>query len=126
MDPQQELYTKILIELKNKGYSVFDGIAPDNAKYPFVCMGENQQQDTFDKSAVRGNLFQTIHVWHNNTRERGTFSNMMLEIKRICLKLENTKNFELMCVSLNQQVMIDTSTQSKLLHGVIDVEYKFS
>ena len=77
MDPQQELFTKLLTEIKALGYDVYDGfLPPDGTPYPFVYLADSQQTDDANKTAVFGNVYQTIHVWHNNPRQRGTVSKM--------------------------------------------------
>lgn len=46
MDPQQELFTKLLTEIKALGYDVYDGfLPPDGTPYPFVYFADNQQID---------------------------------------------------------------------------------
>ena len=53
MDPQQELFTKIKLELEKKGYSVYDGALPPlETPYPFIYLGDMQQIDDANKSAV--------------------------------------------------------------------------
>ena len=83
MDPQQELFTELLLQLKKKGYDVYDTfLPPEGTSYPFIYMADSQQIDDINKSAVFGNVHQTIHVWHNNPRQRGTVSKMLLSIKK--------------------------------------------
>ena len=94
MDPQQELFTKLLTEIKALGYDVYDGfLPPDGTPYHFVYLADSQQTDDANKTAVFGNVYQTIHVWHNNPRQRGTVSKMLLAIKTTCRKLDHTENF---------------------------------
>lgn len=43
MDPQQELFTKLLTEIKALGYDVYDGfLPPDGTPYPFVYLADSQ------------------------------------------------------------------------------------
>ena len=82
MDPQQELFTILKIELEKLGYDVYDGYLPDNeTTYPFVYLADSQLTDDINKTAVFGNVYQTIHVWHNNPKQRGTVSKILLNIK---------------------------------------------
>lgn len=127
MDPQQELFVKLLIELRKEGYRVFDGpIAPEDAKYPFICVGESQQLDDQNKTAVFGAVYQTLHVWHNDMHKRGDLSNILLAIKHICRRLEHTKNFDWTVQGVDQRILTDTTTKEPLLHGVLDVTFKFN
>lgn len=127
MDPQQELFTKIKLELEKKGYSVYDGALPPlETPYPFIYLGDMQQIDDANKSAVFGNVYQTIHVWHNNYKQRGTVSSMLLDIKQVCRSIEKTNNFEWIILNVNQRIISDTTTKTPLLHGILELEFKFS
>lgn len=126
-DPQQELFTKLKTDLEAKGFAVYDGfLPPEGTPYPFVYLGDSQQTDEQNKSAVFGNVFQTIHVWHNNPRQRGTVSQILLEIKLSCRLISHTDNFAWDVQNISQQIIPDTTTNQPLLHGVLDVEWKFS
>ena len=127
MDPQQELFTELLLKLKDMEYDVYDTfLPPEGTPYPFIFIADSQQTDTQTKSAVMGNVYQTIHVWHNNPKQRGTVSQMLLDIKKVCYKLEHTENFAWMIQNGNQRILPDKTTKTPLLHGVLEVEFKFS
>lgn len=127
MDPQQELFTELLLKLKDLGYDVYDTfLPPESTPYPFIFIADSQQTDTQTKSAVMGNVYQTIHVWHNNPKRRGTVSEMLLSIKKVCYGLEHTENFAWMIQNVNQRILPDNTTKTPLLHGLLEVEFKFS
>lgn len=127
MDPQQELFTELLLRLKDLEYDVYDTfLPPEGTPYPFIYLADSQQTDTQTKSAVMGNVYQTIHVWHNNPKQRGTVSEMLLDIKKVCYKLEDTENFAWMIQNMNQRILPDSTTKTPLLHGRLEVEFKFS
>ncbi|MCD8208547.1 MAG: DUF3168 domain-containing protein [Bacteroidales bacterium] len=127
MDPQQELFTAILLTIKDLGYDVYDGaLPPEGTPYPFVYLADSQQIDTATKSQVIGNIYQTIHVWSNNPKARGTLSEMMLQIKLACRRMEHTENYAWIMAGMNQQVLPDNTTAEPLLHGVLEVEYQFT
>lgn len=127
MDPQQELFTELLLQLKKLGYGVYDTfLPPEGTPYPFIYLADSQQTDTQTKNAVMGNVYQTIHVWHNNPKHRGTVSQMLLDIKKICYQLEHTENFAWMIRNVNQRILPDNTTKTPLLHGLLEVEFKFS
>ncbi len=127
MDPQQELFTELLLSIKALGYSVYDGeLPPEGTAYPFVYLADSQQVDDANKSAVFGNAYQTIHVWSNTPKNRGTVSAMLLSIKRMCRKLDHTANFSWDLRNANQRILTDNTTTTPLLHGILEVEYKFS
>lgn len=127
MDPQQELFSELLLKMKELGYDVYDTfLPPKGTPYPFIYLADSQQTDTPNKTAVFGNVSQIIHIWHNNPRQRGTVSKMLLDIKKICYKLEHTENFAWMVRDVNQRILSDNTTKTPLLHGLLEVEFKFS
>ena len=109
-DPQQEIFSRVKIELEA----------------PFDYLGDVQQTDDANKSAVFGNVYMTIHVWHNNPKQRGTVSKKLLEIKSTCRQIERTPNFAWAVRNIDQRILTDNTTKSPLLHGVLEVEWKFS
>lgn len=127
MDPQQELFAELLQKIKEWGYDVYDGaLPPEDTPYPFVYLADSQQIDDANKTAIFGSVYQTIHVWHNNTKQRGTVSAMLLAIKDICRKVEHTKNFAWYVASVDQRILTDDTTKTPLLHGILDIEFRFS
>lgn len=127
IDPQQELFTQLKIELEKIGYSVYDGfLPPKDTPYPFIYLGDSQLIDEVNKTAVFGSVLQTIHVWHNNPKQRGVVSNMALNIKTVCRQIKHTSNFAWFVRNINQQIIPDNTTNQPLLHGVLEVEFIFS
>lgn len=127
IDPQQEIFTQIILDLKQKGYAVYDTfLPPEDTPYPFIYLGENQQQDNENKTAIFGKVFQTIHIWHNNPNQRGTVSAMLLDIKTTCRKIVKTANFSWSCKITNQRILADNTTKSPLLHGIVEAAFNFS
>lgn len=128
MDPQQELFSYLLVELKklypDNVYDTF--LPPDNTPYPFIYVGNSQLIDDANKSAVFGNVYQIIHVFHNNPKQRGTVSKMLLDIKKVSRELNHTTNFAWSLKNFSQDIMPDTSTSIPLLHGVLSLEFKFN
>lgn len=58
MDPQQELFSELLMQLKKEEYAVYDGfMPPEGTAYPFVYLADNQQTDNRYKNAVIGSVF---------------------------------------------------------------------
>ena len=128
MDPQQELFSYLLVELKklypDNVYDTF--LPPDNTPYPCIYVGNSQLIDDANKSAVFGNVYQIIHVFHNNPKQRGTVSKMLLDIKKVSRELNHTTNFAWSLKNVSQDIMPDTSTSIPLLHGVLSLEFKFN
>ena len=128
MDPQQELFTAILVELRKRypdqTYDTF--LPPEGTPYPFIYLADNQQIDVQNKTAIFGNVSQTINIWHDNPRQRGTVSQMMLDVKRICYSLEQTDHFAWMIKNVTQRILPDNTTGQPLMHGILEIEFSFS
>lgn len=127
IDPQQELFTRLKIDLEGMGQAVYDGaIPPDGTPYPFVYLGDFRLTDIDTKTQVNGMVYATIHVWSNTPKNRGTVSKMLLDIKRACRHISQTDNFAWAVREIDQRIMPDTTTSQPLLHGVIEAGFFFS
>lgn len=127
MDAQQELFTTLKLSLEALGYAVYDGfMPPEGTKYPFVYLGDFRQSDDANKTAIFGNVYATIHVWSNTPRNRGTVSEMLNTIRLTCYGLRRTANYSWSMRNADQQIISDNTTNTPLLHGVLEVEFKFS
>ena len=127
MDPQQELFTILKLKLEELGYDVYDGfLPPKNTPYPFIYLADSHLIDDANKSAVFGNVYQTVHIWHNNPKKRGTVSKMLLDIKNTARKIDKTDNFSWFIIDVEQNILADTITSTPLMHGVLELKFKFS
>lgn len=124
MEPQQMLFSYLLTALKEKGYRVYDGVLPPaGTTYPFIYLGDSQTIDIKRKREIQGTVYQTIHVWHNRPDQRGALSSMILDIKTVCRRLENNSGW--LMAECSSQILPDTTTDAPLLHGIIEVGFKF-
>lgn len=127
MDPQQELFTALMLSIRNIGYDVYDGaLPPEGTPYPFVYMGTSHIVDKENKTAVFGDVYQTIHIWHSNPQQRGTVSEIAGNIKRVARELIHTDNFAWRCAGISQQILHDSTTRQPLIHAVIELDFSFS
>lgn len=129
VDPQQEIFSAMLVGLRAAGYDVYDGaLPPDGTKYPFIYMSDSQQVDIGTKSIIVGQVTLTFDVWHNEFHERGTVSDIMLAIKTVARSIERTDTYAwfVPAQGVDQQIMPDTTTRTPLLHGVLYVTFSFS
>lgn len=124
MEPQQMLFTYLLTALREKKYDVYDGmLPPEDVSYPIIYLGDSQMVDENRKQAVQGTVYQTIHIWHNNVRQRGTVSAMILDIKSICRQMEEQTGWLL--AECSSQILPDDTTNIPLVHGLIEVGFRF-
>lgn len=127
IDPQQELFTAYKLELEAMGYSVYDGeLPPEGTKYPFIHFGDFGQSDKMFKNAITGTVSPTINVWHNDKKQRGTVSKMLLDIKRVICLVDKTAGFSWLPKSLKSRIITDTTTKTPLLHGIVEAGVEFS
>lgn len=127
MDAEQELFIAFKLGMEAKGYAVYDGVLPpENTPYPFVYLGEFRQNDTEHKNAVTGTVYPMIHVWHNNTKQRGTVSKMLFDIKTVCRSIAKTSSYAWVMRNINGRIITDNTTKTPLLHGVFEAECLFS
>ena len=106
---------------------MYDGaLPPVNTPYPFIYLGDFQQLDTERKNAVTGTVYPMIHVWHNQYTQRGTVSQMLLDIKTVCRTLQRTTNFAWLIRNVNTRIIADKTTKTPLLHGVFEADCLFS
>lgn len=127
MDPQQEIFSALLVELQKLGYDVYDGaLPPDDTPYPFIYLADSQQLDDKTKNSIMATVYQTVHVWHNNAKKRGSVSAMLYDIKRVAYSLQDTPSFRWIVGSVDQRILPDTTTKTPLLHGIIEFEFKMT
>ena len=127
-DPQQELFTALRQALVSeyKGM-VFDGyLPPEGTPYPFIYLANTELIDEQNKTGLFGRVTQTIHVYSDTPKKRGTFSDMLLAIKRIARSIEKTDSFAWYVRELNQIILPDDTTATPLMHGVLTITYQFS
>lgn len=129
MDPQQELYTALRVQLE-KLYPgrVYDGyLPPEGTPYPFVYLADSiLTEDSGFKNAVIGRVSQTIHFYDKNPANRGSFSSEILRAKQIIHRLRETRTFSWDLTGTQQRILADNTGKQPLLHGVLDVDFRFT
>lgn len=123
--PQQQIYDAVFLVAYNLGYSVFDYLPAKDAKYPFVFVGEQFDQDRTTKSIIYGRVQQRIHIYHDYKKRR-ELSTMTDSIKRELRKLKRTETFYISVKNIESRILPDNSTAQALLHGVIEVDFQFN
>ena len=126
--PQQEIFTlcrQKAIEVIGKD-NTYDYIPDENTKYPFIYIGEAFSQDKANKTAIFGTVQQSIHVYHNDYKKRGTTTKLILELKQKLREVGKTPHFFVSILNITDRVLPDKTTKTPLLHGVIEVEFKFN
>ena len=63
MDPQQELFSELLVKIKELGYDVYDGfLPPEGTPYPFIYLADNRagrqrDEDRINRESVPNDSF---------------------------------------------------------------------
>ena len=126
MDAQQELFIALKTALEAKGYDVYDGELPAaDVPYPFIYLGASTENDRSIKAGVVGSVSQTIHVYHNSVRERGTLSAILADVKQVCRTIGKSGQHFWSCTLCSQQIVPDNTTRTPLLHGIRDADFNY-
>lgn len=121
ISPQQRIWIDVRMLSENLGYDTHDYLPGSRADYPFVFIGEQFKQDIREhKDYLNGQTQVTAHVWHNSPRKRGTVMKMMSNIEQA---VREKYRFDVQ--NVNTQMFIDNSTESDLLHGVLEIDIKY-
>ena len=125
LDPEEEIFIAMKKTLEKK-HSTYDGfLPPKGTPYPFIYLGEfTQQDDASNKSLIFAEVNATIHVWHDNPRQRGTVSAMLADIKEAARGLIETKHYTWKVSSVYQRILEDNTTNTPLMHGVVEITFK--
>lgn len=128
ISPQIQLFNAVFnLSLGHKYQTVdYDAVGDEGLSYPFVHVAEFISDDQItNKDVITGQLSQTIHVWALAT-DRGAFSNMVFKLEQSLRKLSRLENYYVKLTALNSNSIIDSSTNDRLLHGIIQAEFKLT
>ena len=131
MDPQQELFSTVLVALKEKykdtGVGVYDTVLPPkDTPYPFVYLADCSESDQATKNEIIGETNLTLKVWHDNVRQRGIVSGILADIKKICRSIEHTEHYAWNMQRPTQRILPDNTTKQPLLMGILEIGFKYS
>ncbi|OYS79008.1 hypothetical protein CBG04_07960 [Limosilactobacillus reuteri] len=128
MTPTNELYNYIFDACEKMGYDTYDHLPleSENAKYPFVVCGEQQQTNTVTTTSINSTIYMTVHVW-GSRRQRDNVAKMMANVATLSYDpaLRTEHHFFTGKPNLiDNQIMIDDTIANTLLwHGVITMAF---
>lgn len=125
ISPQQAIFLAVATTCESLGYDTYDYLPMEEVAYPFVFVGEDSSTDLPNKTAIHGSYRLTLHVY-NRYRKRGTTTEMIMNIKGALRELKQVQGFFVSVVNVNDQMLIDNTTNTPLLHGVLDIEFYFN
>lgn len=123
--PDQQIYDELFKISLKLGYDTYNYLPPEGTEYPFVFIGEQISTDSANKTMVIGEVMQRIHVYGDKDKRRQVtdmMNNLIYQIR----KITHTDTFYISIKSLRKQILLDTSTNETLLHGLIEVDFKFN
>lgn len=123
--PQQYIFDEIYITSLNLGYETYDYLPPENTDYPFVFIGEQFDIDTANKTNVRGLVNQTVHVYHTRKKRR-ELTDMVNDLRAAFRTLKKAGPYQINVRSVEGRTIFDNSTSETLLHGIIEIEFRFN
>lgn len=125
MSPQQSIFT-MCRQASARIVNTYDYLPGKDTAYPFAFIGEQFAQDTRKKNVVIGNVQQTIHVYHNDYKQRGSATKIMDDILAELRRLERAGLYSVDLVGVSMQVIPDNTTDTPLLHGVLELNFRFN
>lgn len=130
MNPAQEMYDQLIIDCQDMGLTVYDHLPMENepAPYPFLVMGMTQLIPVAYKSALGGQVHQTIDVW-GDSEGRPLVTQIINKLVLLGSRTVKTKHFRFAARPGLQdlQILTDTSVADTVLyHGVITLVFELS
>lgn len=121
--PDQAIYDALYSICLNLGYDAYFELPDNNASYPFVFIGEIFEQSRSTKGHVFGDYQITLHIYHTEPKyNRKAVTDMREAIKREYYKLKRAYGYQMISKRHNGQIIIDTSTNIPLLHGILELD----
>lgn len=123
--PQQELFDQLMIVSQSMGIDTYERLPMKEVPYPFVVIGENQLIPVNLKTAIGGQISQTIHVW-GDEEMRPTVSSIMNQLSQVGYGELLTKHFRFVgrVGQTDSQIIQDTSVPNTVLnHGILTLVF---
>lgn len=120
---QQEIFSELLVKLRALyPDSVYDGaLPPEGTKYPFIYIAGTTTSNRNTKTCCRGgpgDVSITIHIYHNNVRQRGRLSGMVDTVEDVCYSMKTAT-----CVGYGCQIIPDDTTAVPLMHAIVSADF---
>lgn len=121
--PDQELFDYIYSASQEMGFDTYDHLPmqSENASYPFVNIGDVQQLNIANKTAVGAELHITLNVW-GNAESRFVVSQMSEKLSELANRVLITDHFRFVGrpSRTDKQIITDTSVPDTVLkHGIV-------
>lgn len=127
ISPDQELFDCIMIASQDYGFETYDHLPleTENASYPFVEIGDIQQLNLPNKTALGARFIVNLNVWGDNE--------MRLDVSQMSDCLSSLANHVLLTDhyrfvgrpgQTDKQILNDTSVENTVLkHGILTLVF---
>lgn len=121
--PDQELFDCIYERSEEMGFNTYDHLPlrTENASYPFVEVGDVQQINIANKTAIGAQLNITLNVW-GGAEDRFVVSQISEQLSELANGVLLTDHFRFVGrpSKTDKQILTDTSVENTVLkHGII-------
>lgn len=123
--PQQQVFDTIFSVSEKLGYATVDYLPGEEIGYPFVYLAEQFDEDRETKTAIFGDVSQTMHIYHTY-KNRGELSQIIKNLRYKIRQLKHTKNFYITIKSTRCRIIGDGTASVPLLHAILEVDLTFN
>lgn len=121
--PDQELFDCIYQHSEDMGFNTYDHLPlrTENASYPFVEVGDVQQINIANKTAIGAQLNITLNVW-GGAEDRFVVSQISEQLSELANGVLLTAHFRFVGrpSQTDKQILTDTSVENTVLkHGIV-------
>lgn len=121
--PDQELFDCIYEHSEEMGFDTYDHLPlrTENASYPFVEVGDVQQINIANKTAIGAQLNITLNVW-GSAEDRFVVSQISEQLSELANGVLLTDHFRFVGrpSQTDKQILTDTSVENTVLkHGIL-------
>lgn len=125
--PDQELFDYIYSASQEMGFDTYDHlpIQSENASYPFVNIGDVQQLNIANKTAIGAELHITLNIWGDG-ESRFVVSQMSEQLAELANRVLITDHFRFVGrpSRTDKQILTDTSVPDTVLkHGIVALAF---
>lgn len=121
--PDQELFDYMYSASQEMGFDTYDHLPmqSENASYPFVNIGDVQQLNITNKTAIGAELHITLNIWGDG-ESRFVVSQMSEQLAELANRVLITDHFRFIGrpSRTDKQIITDTSVPDTVLkHGIV-------
>lgn len=125
-EPNQAIYDACYDLCNQLGYDTYDYL-PHKVAYPFVYLGDQQgiASETKELFNKIGMSHLTFHIF-NKADSRSETTDMSMRLIDQCKRLRRSNIYNIVFVSSDQHIFLDTTTEQPLIHIAVNVEFQYS